>query len=150
MDRDDEIPAFYSSAGPCLPGDDPNDIFDDYSGPYGAQMPSPGDDQIPAPYSEPRPSEMSDSELEEFEGEEESDGDSYGDHGAEDAARDGEALMCESAARASKVGLGADMEGPSGTRNGEAYFGAHAELEDLTEGEILPEDWWPWSTHEVR
>ena len=119
---DDELPDLCSSAGPWLPEDDPNGIFDDYGGPYGAQMPSPEDPRVSGHEDKEHDSEadLSDSEAEEFEGE-------------------GEVAV---------EGEGEDDTRMSAAEQ-QDYFGPSVELEDLTEHESLAEDWWPWETREV-
>lgn len=108
--EDDDLPGFYPSAGPCLPEDDPNDIFDDYSGPYGAQMPSPAEPGYEEEQSEAGSSEA---DTEEFQGkgDGENDGDGEG-HGNDNVRADATA------------------------QREEVDFGL-PELEDLTENESL-------------
>ncbi|KAF7982888.1 hypothetical protein HWV62_25136 [Athelia sp. TMB] len=174
VDPDNELPHFQPSAGPWLPDDDPNEIFDDYSGPYGALMPSPEEPTRNSGHEDKQGEvELSDSEAEEFEGEAEIEGEANGEvmlaprQGHEVAAEmePANATTEEASADKARSYLGGssgaiENENSGGTTQrgdkrrcttalqGDTYFGPAVEPEDLTQSEALPDDWWPWTNRE--
>ncbi|KAF7971993.1 hypothetical protein HWV62_19267 [Athelia sp. TMB] len=167
---DDDIPAFHTSAGPYLPEDNPNEIFDDYSSPYNAPVPLRTECEVSA-FGEDEEQTGSDSEPENFEGEGE-----YGDDAESFPAVEGGSAAGDKARTgtggSNEMNIGtaearADLEDKSTATDSiqtrldenvvhsqarravaEAYFGPSSEVEDLTEAWSLIDDWWPWATCE--
>lgn len=120
---DDAIPAFYTSAGPWLPEDDQNEIFDDYGGPYGAQMPSPEDPEVSSHGDKPDDADLSDPEGEVFEGEVESEEEAEGEEFEGEVESDGDAEGQTAADRRARA-EGATRMGLDGFGTGKREEGA--------------------------
>ncbi|KAF7968548.1 hypothetical protein HWV62_30129 [Athelia sp. TMB] len=167
---DDDIPAFHTSAGPYLPEDNPNEIFDDYSSLYNAPVPLPTECEVSA-FGQDEEHMGSDSEPENFEGEGEYGDDAQssppveGGSAAGDKARTDTGGLNEmdigtaearadledqdTAADSVQAGLDENVDHAQARRAAaEAYFGPSSEVKDLTEAWSLIDDWWPWPTRE--